>query len=249
MNYIHPDQIISKQILTPEEVMEAAQLARLVEAHDDLAFQLEEGQMNSFLYYEEGVLVGYLSSFLVASATVKVIGFVHPDYRRQGVFRALIAALCDDLKQKEIDCILFGDLQMSEAGKAFMTAVGAKYQTNVYEITPQKCDLTAPARHQLTAYNNGDIDAFIANYAPDCVIEDGAGNVSMQGTAAMYDSYKRMFEASPDLYCHLVSRVIVGNYILDEERVTGRAGSKGESHVVAVYRVEDGLIQHVRFLR
>lgn len=58
-----------------------------------------------------------------------------------------------------------------------------------------------------------------------------------------------MYEASPDLFCRLVSRTVVGNYVLDEERVTGRAGNGGESHAVAVYRVESGQIQHVRFLR
>ena len=110
-------------------------------------------------------------------------------------------------------------------------------------------DLTAPVRAQLAAYNARDIDAFIDCYAEDCVVEDGAGTVAMRGRAAMRESYAAMFTASPELNCRLVSRIVLDEYVLDEERVTGRAGLPDESHVVAVYRVAEGLIQHVRFLR
>ncbi|WP_157729485.1 nuclear transport factor 2 family protein [Tumebacillus algifaecis] len=110
-------------------------------------------------------------------------------------------------------------------------------------------DLTLPAQRQLEAYNRGDIEAFMACYAPDVVVEDAAGNVMMQGWDAMYKSYAHMFAQSPDLHCTLVSRIVVGNYVLDEENVTGRPGTTEMSHVVAVYQIADGLIQHVRFIR
>jgi len=106
-----------------------------------------------------------------------------------------------------------------------------------------------PVIAQLKAYNNQDIENFIINFSEDCVVEDGAGNILMTGKSSMYASYKKMFESSPNLHCHLASRVVVGNYVLDEERVTGRGGNPKESHVVAVYRIEDELITHVRFLR
>ena len=106
-----------------------------------------------------------------------------------------------------------------------------------------------PVIAQLEAYNNQDIEKFIVNFSENCIVEDGEGNVLMTGRTAMYDSYKKMFEASPNLHCHLASRVVVGNYVLDEERVTGRSGNSGESHVVAVYRIENEEIVHVRFLR
>ena len=165
-------------------------------------------------------------------------------------------------------------------------------------------NILKPVAAQLAAYNGRDIDAFIVNFHEDCVCEDGEGKVLLAGRAAMYDSYKQMFAASPGLFCKLVSRTVVGNYVLDEERVTGRAGNRpvpkpafvrfasvfslgkeagsrhthrydgvlptqsqrkisrkgggmrfrnrskdGESHVMAIYRVVDGVIVHVRFLR
>ncbi|MCL1950567.1 MAG: nuclear transport factor 2 family protein [Turicibacter sp.] len=106
-----------------------------------------------------------------------------------------------------------------------------------------------PVEGQLEAYNRGDIDAFMLHFSEGCVVEDGAGQLLMQGWDAMHASYKKMFEASPELHCNLVSRIVLGEYILDEERVTGRNGSTEESHVVAVYKVENGQICHIRFLR
>ena len=106
-----------------------------------------------------------------------------------------------------------------------------------------------PVIAQLEAYNNQDIEKFIVNFSVDCVVEDGEGNVLMKGRSAMYESYQKMFEASPNLHCHLASRVVVGNYVLDEERVTGRNGNPEEGYVIAIYRIENEEIVHVRFLR
>jgi hypothetical protein len=110
-------------------------------------------------------------------------------------------------------------------------------------------DLLEPVRKQLEAYNNRDIEAFMSCYAKDCVVEDGEGNVTMKNWDVMKAGYTDLFAASPNLHCKIVSRTVVGNYVLDEENVTGRRGNEGIGHVVAVYRIEDELIKHVRFLR
>lgn len=108
--------------------------------------------------------------------------------------------------------------------------------------------ITVPAQKQLEAYNNRDIKAFMACYAENCTVEDGEGNVLMDSKQAMEERYLRLFEASPELHCRLVSRIALQNYVIDEERVTGHQGKSEEKHVVAVYRIKDGLIEHVRFL-
>lgn len=104
-----------------------------------------------------------------------------------------------------------------------------------------------PVQAQLEAYNARDVEQFIACYTPEVVIEDGAGNLIMQGHDAMRKRYGTMFAAYPDLHCRLASRIRIGDYVVDEERITGRAAQ--EEHAVAIYRVEGGLIAHVRFLR
>lgn len=109
-------------------------------------------------------------------------------------------------------------------------------------------DISIPAARQLEAYNNRDLEAFMACYADTCFVEDGSGQVLMENKEAMRVRYEKLFLESPDLHCRLVSRIILEQYILDEERVTGSRGSTEEKHVVAVYKVENGLITHVRFL-
>lgn len=110
-------------------------------------------------------------------------------------------------------------------------------------------DILKPVKAQLESYNNRDIEKFILNFSENCTVEDGEGNLLLKGRDEMYESYKKMFNESPSLFCDLQSRIVVGNYVLDEEKVTGRGGNEGISHVVAIYLVEDGEITKVRFLR
>lgn len=110
-------------------------------------------------------------------------------------------------------------------------------------------DITIPAMKQLEAYNNRDIEAFMECYSKDCIVEDGKGNILIENKNQMRERYEDLFNSSPNLHCTLVSRTVVGSYVLDEENVVGSRGSSEKSHVIAVYRVSDGLIEHVRFLR
>lgn len=104
-----------------------------------------------------------------------------------------------------------------------------------------------PVQAQLEAYNAGDVERFVACYTLDCVVEDGAGNRLLKGHAEMRPRYERLFKSSPNLHCELVNRTRIGHYVIDEERISGRVPAM--SHAVAIYRVQDGLIEHVRFLR
>lgn len=110
-------------------------------------------------------------------------------------------------------------------------------------------NLLTPVINQLTAYNSRNINDFIKNFSSDCLVEDAQGNIIMQGHTQMYESYQKMFAASPNLNCQIISRIVVGNYVLDEENVTGRNGNSDMSHVVAIYKIENNLITHVRFIK
>ncbi|MDK2123846.1 nuclear transport factor 2 family protein [Parachitinimonas caeni] len=107
--------------------------------------------------------------------------------------------------------------------------------------------MTDPAQAQLDAYNARDIDAFMACYTPDVRIEDGEGTLIADGAAAVRERYMTIFTDYPQLHCQLRSRIRVGNYVLDEEHITGRGDQP--LHVVAIYHIHDGLINHVRLVR
>ena len=101
---------------------------------------------------------------------------------------------------------------------------------------------------QVRAYNERDLDGFVDCYADGVVVEDGEGGVLMSGHDEMRERYGRLFERSPDLHAEILTRIRVGSYVIDEERVTGRPD--GDMHVVAVYHLDgEGLIDRVRFLR
>lgn len=101
---------------------------------------------------------------------------------------------------------------------------------------------------QLRAYNARDADAFAECYAKDVVVEDLDGDVVMRGRDEVWRLYGELFATHPKLSAEISSRIRVGSWVVDEERVEGL--EEGEVHAVAIYRLgKDGLIEHVRFLR
>jgi len=101
---------------------------------------------------------------------------------------------------------------------------------------------------QVEAYNARDVEAFVACYAEEVVLENAGGEIQMSGRDEMRQTYGELFERCPDLHGEIAARIRVGPYVVDEERVSGH--SAGDLHVVAIYRLDEkGLIDRVRFLR
>ena len=71
----------------------------------------------------------------------------------------------------------------------------------------------------------------------------------MRGHRAMRVAYGELFHTSPELRAEITTRIRVGDYVIDEERVTGRRGSTQETRVVVIYHVANNLIDHVRLIR
>lgn len=106
-----------------------------------------------------------------------------------------------------------------------------------------------PVERQVDAYNRKDIDAFLSCYAPDTVVEDATGTVLMRGHEAMRTAYRDLFRGSPNLHAEISTRIRVGKYIVDDERITGRGSSAEELRAVAIYHIANDLIDHVRLIR
>ena len=97
----------------------------------------------------------------------------------------------------------------------------------------------------IEALNAQDVDAFVACYGPDATIEDGYDRVRVRGREAMRDRYAALFEQYPDVRVEPGWRTEVGEFVVQEETVTGRAGH--ERHV-AVYQIENGVIVRERLI-
>lgn len=105
-------------------------------------------------------------------------------------------------------------------------------------------------QRQLNAYNERDIDRFADTYGDDVIIGDllPTGPVErMRGKAALRARWGDMFERTPELHCRLMNRISNGETVIDHELVTGRSG--GVVRAVAIYRVQNGKIVSVWFVR
>ena len=103
-------------------------------------------------------------------------------------------------------------------------------------------------QRQVEAYNARDIDAFLSFYAEDVKIARlPLGEVSYDGREAMRPRYSRLFEKNPELNCTIVNRTVHGNWVVDQEFVSG-VKDRPRIRAVAIYEVRDGLIQNVWFL-
>jgi len=105
----------------------------------------------------------------------------------------------------------------------------------------------ALAQRQLDAYNARDLEAFCAPYSDEVQIVGLDGKEQARGKEAFKARYRDRFQKSTTLHCQLVKRMVVGNYVLDEEAITGTDGDP--VHAVAIYEVKNGKIAVVRFIR
>ena len=106
-------------------------------------------------------------------------------------------------------------------------------------------DAAALVQRQLEAYNARDLDRFAATYSETVrIYRMPAAEPAMSGMAQLRDTYRQRF-ASPSLHAELLNRIVLGNKVVDHERVTGIRSEPVEA--VAVYEVQHGLIQTVWF--
>lgn len=101
-------------------------------------------------------------------------------------------------------------------------------------------------QRQLDAYNARDIDAFMATYAEEIVLLNFPGTAFSRGQSEMRKRYAVLFENTPNLFCEIKKRIVIGNKVIDQEYVRI---NDGFINAVAIYEVHDGLISKVTFIR
>ncbi|MBU2115464.1 MAG: nuclear transport factor 2 family protein [Gammaproteobacteria bacterium] len=107
-------------------------------------------------------------------------------------------------------------------------------------------DNTAPVQRQLDAYNAKDLAAFISCYHNDIAIyRMPATEPAIKGREALAAFYKTERFTIATLRAEVLQRMVVGNKVIDHERVYGMAELPYE--VMVVYEVQDGLITNAWF--
>ena len=99
---------------------------------------------------------------------------------------------------------------------------------------------------QLEAYNARDIDAFIATYSDDIKLYRFPNSAISEGKVVMKTQYGAMFSSIEDLNAEIVNRTVIGNKVIDKEKVTANGNV---FYAVAIYEVTNGLISSVTFIQ
>ena len=103
-------------------------------------------------------------------------------------------------------------------------------------------------QRQVEAYNARDLDTFVNLHSEDVELYALGGDPILRGRDALRARYRDRFDASPNLHAHIASRIAHGDFVVDHETVSGYHGDQTVS-IVAIYRVRDGYIDRVWFIR
>ncbi|GCE17632.1 acetyltransferase [Dictyobacter kobayashii] len=142
------------QGLSQEELAAIGMLAEECNAYEQLDLKLNwvslqarpKNEINDFLYYEQGKLVGYLPIFCFNAQEAEVSGMVAPDWRRRGIFTTLLEAARKECQRRQLPSLLFIVENQSASGQAFVAALKPQYDHSEYKMafrSPQPPALSA----------------------------------------------------------------------------------------------------------
>ena len=102
------------------------------------------------------------------------------------------------------------------------------------------------AQRQLDAYNARDIDRFCLYFSDQIRVFNGRTNeLLFEGGDVFKARYVERFK-TPNLHCTLISRIAMGNIVIDHESVLGI--KEGEAvEVIAFYTIDHEEIVEVKF--
>ncbi|OSQ31464.1 nuclear transport factor 2 family protein [Thalassospira sp. MCCC 1A03138] len=108
-------------------------------------------------------------------------------------------------------------------------------------------EITHPVARQLDAYNARDIEAFMRWWADDCQYYAFPDTLLANGAEEIRARHITRF-LEPDLFGKLLSRVTVGNMVVDYETVRRTFDQgPGELDVICMYLIENGKIAKAWF--
>jgi ribosomal protein S18 acetylase RimI-like enzyme len=134
--------VYKKWTLTDAELAEIQQLARICQEHEPLELRLSwdvlalrsGDKASEQLYYRDDILIGFFSMDGLGFDEAEGSGMVHPNYRRQGVFRALVAAAREECRQNKTESLILLFDHRSDTAIAFANAIGAQHDFSEHNM-------------------------------------------------------------------------------------------------------------------
>jgi hypothetical protein len=98
---------------------------------------------------------------------------------------------------------------------------------------------------RMNAYNQHDLKAFLATYSDDVQVYTYPDKLLAEGKVHLQSIFEPMFEEG-DIAVKIHQQIEKDSYVINEETVI-YSGKK--TNYVSIYKVVDGLITEVRFVR
>ena len=94
-------------------------------------------------------------------------------------------------------------------------------------------------QRQYEAYNNHDLEAFVAAHAPDVRAYRFPDSLIIEGRAALRERFGKLFATAPQVHATVEARITHGDFVVWRETATGLPGGKTNTGVF-VWEVHDG---------
>lgn len=115
--------------------------------------------------------------------------------------------------------------------------------------SPKLLSPAATVQKQLEMFNAHDLEGFLALFAEDIEVSELPGTAAPAGKARLRDLYAERFKANPDLHASAEAQMLSGSFVIQKEKIKGRAGKKEALEAVVIYQVKAGKIVKMWGLR
>ncbi|HFI2425087.1 GNAT family N-acetyltransferase [Bacillus paranthracis] len=210
-----------KKSLTVNEIQQMKDLAHICGQHDQIDYSSDlhvnfltarnKEEIHDFLLYDDTQLVGALSMYDFERPTkLELIGFVHPNYRKQYIGTTLLQTAMKEIRLREADEALLIMNGESASGKAFAIHMKLPYLYSEYsmEFKANEAQKRTKNAIQLTLASSKSLLDLIE-------ISSKAFGDSVENTATWLQ--KMMDSSSHQVYSALIDEKVIGTITVSKE--------------------------------
>ncbi|MDA1851709.1 GNAT family N-acetyltransferase [Bacillus anthracis] len=214
-------EIQKKCSLTECEIQQMKDLAHICGQHDQIDYSSDlhvnfltarnKEEINDFLLYDDTQLVGALSMYDFERPTkLELLGFVHPNYRKQHIGTTLLQTAMKEIRLRETDEALLIMNGESASGKAFAIHMKLPYLYSEYsmEFKANEAQKRAKNAIQLTLASSKSLLDLIE-------ISSKAFGDSVENTATWLQ--KMMDSSSHQVYSALIDEKVIGTITVSKQ--------------------------------
>ncbi|MCR6462268.1 GNAT family N-acetyltransferase [Bacillus paranthracis] len=214
-------EIQKKCSLTECEIQQMKDLAHICGQHDQIDYSSDlhvnfltarnKEEIHDFLLYDDTQLVSALSMYDFERPTkLELIGFVHPNYRKQHIGTTLLQTAMKEIRLREADEALLIMNGESASGKAFAIHMKLPYLYSEYsmEFKANEAQKRTKNAIQLTLASSKSLLDLIE-------ISSKAFGDSVENTATWLQ--KMMDSSSHQVYSALIDKKVIGTITVSKE--------------------------------